>query len=140
MGAPKGKIMNPKGRGKGSVNRKTRDMREAMSKMLNMASPQMIRWLARVANGYSYKYTLKNGTVMNRKTQPDPAKAFELTLRLAEFVIPKLSRIDMGEGSEVRNTFLVAIQNNLQNIATKSADITEDTDGDEGNSKQSLPG
>lgn len=64
------------GRTVGTPNKATTHFKEAVANLLNMASPQMIGWLAQVA-------------------ATDPAKALELTSKLAEYAAPKLARTEL---------------------------------------------
>ena len=61
------------GRQKGTVNKVTKDIREAIRELLETCAPKMGEWLEQVATN-------------------DPAKAIDLALKAAEFAIPKLSR------------------------------------------------
>lgn len=69
------------GRPKGSVNRITREFRQTVRALLEDNADNVALWLAEVANG-------------SRGRQPDPAKALDLLVRLAEFAAPKLGRIE----------------------------------------------
>lgn len=86
------------GREKGTPNKATKTVRENIAAMMEMAAPQMAGWLAQVA-------------------ATDPAKAFDLALRAAEYHIPKLARTEhVGEGGgpvqhQVRRIELVPLGN-----------------------------
>lgn len=131
--------MNPKGRGH-TPNKIHKSMRLQLEKMLKQSSPHMIKWLARVANGYKYKYTKADGKVIRRQVRPNPAEAFKLALGLAEYVVPKLSRIDMEGGGAERNTFLIALQNNLKLIATEPTHSARDAGQDESDGEVDVQG
>lgn len=67
------------GRPPGSPNKATAEVRAAIAEMMQRAAPQMADWLAQVA-------------------ATDPAKAFDLALKAAEYHIPKLARTEhVGE-------------------------------------------
>lgn len=75
MAAKKG-VPNPNaGRKAGVANKVTTEIKEAFRNLIETNTPNMIGWLERVA-------------------AENPAKALELCGGLAEFVIPKQSRID----------------------------------------------
>lgn len=76
MPPPKGTINNPKGRTKGVPNKATTETREAFKNLLELNTPNMIRWMEEVA-------------------AKDPAKALSLCVDLAEFVVPKLQRAEL---------------------------------------------
>lgn len=61
------------GRAKGTPNKATKDIREAIRELLEQSAPKMGKWLERVAT-------------------TDPGKAIDLALKAAEYAIPKLSR------------------------------------------------
>ena len=64
------------GRPKGTPNRATAAVREAFRRLVEDNAEHMQEWLDATA-------------------ERDPAKALDLTARLAEFIIPKLSRSDI---------------------------------------------
>src|SRR5689334_11683058 len=61
---------------KGLPNKATKDARAAMALLLDANLPKLQAWLDSIA-------------------EKDPAKAFDMTLRLAEFCIPKLARSEV---------------------------------------------
>lgn len=68
------------GRPPGSPNKATAEVRAAIAQMMQLAAPKMAGWLEQVA-------------------AVDPAKAFDLALKAAEYHIPKLARTEhVGEG------------------------------------------
>jgi hypothetical protein len=72
------------GRKKGVANKMTRDVREAMARLLSDNTGNMARWLTKVAEG--------DGADL----KPDPGKALDIMIKLAEFNIPKLARTEMS--------------------------------------------
>ena len=83
-----------KGRPKGSVNKSTKVVREAIAELLSRNSQYMDRWLQRVAEG---------DEVLGMK--PDPYKALDIMLKMSEYHIPKLARTEVtgkdGEAQEM---------------------------------------
>lgn len=76
VGAKKGDVRNPNGRPKGTPNKTTLVFKEALNNLLELAAPQMVEWLERVA-------------------KDDPAKALDQIGKLAEYVHPKLGRTEV---------------------------------------------
>lgn len=66
------KTPNPNGRGKGNLNKTTKEIKEAYLQLISGNLDSIQEWLDRVA-------------------VTDPAKAMELLLKLSPFVIPKLT-------------------------------------------------
>jgi hypothetical protein len=68
------------GRPKGVPNKATAEFKEAVTRLLDYAAPEMVGWLSRVA-------------------EENPEKALDLTAKLAEYAAPKLARTEVtGEG------------------------------------------
>ena len=65
--------INRDGRKKGTLNKNTKQIREAYQKLTEENLENMSHWLAAIA-------------------ADDPAKAMDLMLRLSEYIIPKLAR------------------------------------------------
>lgn len=78
------------GRPKGSINRSTRDAREAIVRLLEANAGNLDRWLTLVADG--------DGADL----KPDPARALEIVVRLCEFHIPKLARAEVEHTGGIR--------------------------------------
>jgi hypothetical protein len=66
------------GRKAGTPNRATSEFKEAIADLISCNQDKLQIWLDDVA-------------------EEDPAKAFDLLLKMMEFVIPKLSRVDYKE-------------------------------------------
>jgi hypothetical protein len=73
-----------KGRPRGSPNKSTAEVREAVAKLVSMNIEDADDWLQTIAYGD------EQGTI-----KPDPAKALDLLTKLAEFHIPKLARTEV---------------------------------------------
>jgi hypothetical protein len=71
------------GRVAGTPNKATAAFREAVTAVLDRNAEKIDRWLEEVAEGCSTK-----------ELKPDPAKAVDMLTKLAEFAVPKLSRIE----------------------------------------------
>lgn len=71
------------GRPKGSRNRATLGFKLAVEDLLNKNEKEMMYWLSQVANG-----------MPEHEIKPNPAKALEIVNQLAEYVAPKLSRVE----------------------------------------------
>jgi hypothetical protein len=76
------------GRPRGSLNRSTRDVREAIATLLQANVDNLNRWLTLVAEG--------DGAAL----KPEPAKALDIVARLCEYHIPKLARAEVQHGGE----------------------------------------
>lgn len=64
------------GRKKGTPNKTTANVREAIAQVLQGAAPKLEKWLTRVA-------------------RKDPAKALDIVSKLAEYHIPKLAKSEI---------------------------------------------
>ena len=72
-----------KGRPRGSPNKSTAEVREAIAKLVSMNIEEVDEWLGMVAYGDE-----------SLGIKPDPAKAIDLLHRMAEYHIPKLARTE----------------------------------------------
>lgn len=79
----KGVSNNPAGKPKGASNRTTIEFKEAVNNLLNHATPNMIKWLDKVA-------------------EDSPEKALDTVAKLAEYVAPKLSRQDQHHHGQLQ--------------------------------------
>lgn len=74
------------GRQKGTPNKVTTEFRETVQSILDDNRDNAAEWLRMVAEGHG-------------DVKPDPAKALDLLVKLAEFAAPKLARTELtGEG------------------------------------------
>lgn len=71
-----GKSGNPSGRPKGSKNKQTAAIREAYQRLTESNLENMTQWINQVA-------------------ADNPKEAFELMIKLSEYVIPKLARTEV---------------------------------------------
>jgi len=71
----KGQAGGP-GRGKGTPNKTTKQIRESYQRLVEMNLENMTNWLQQVA-------------------AEDPEKAMDLMLKLSEYIIPKLARQEL---------------------------------------------
>src|SRR5712675_2210652 len=92
-----------KGRPKGTPNRSTRDVREAIAKLLESNTDNFKIWLAAVAEGEKeYRFDGKGSPVLDDDgnhlfdwlRKPEPGSALKLAMDMAEFHIPKLARTE----------------------------------------------
>jgi hypothetical protein len=102
------------GRPKGSPNKATKDVREAIAKVLEGNVENFSRWLASVAEGERESEPVldddglqaldANGELKVEWSwlrRPDPGTALKLAMDMAEFHIPKLARTELtGKGGE----------------------------------------
>lgn len=87
------------GRPKGSPNKATRDVREAIAKLLQKNADNFGKWLKGVAEGEKETFTStdEEGNEVKEESfvrRPDPGRALQLAMDMAEFHIPKLSRAE----------------------------------------------
>ena len=93
-----GQSGNPEGRKKGSQNKFTKQVKEAMGMLLEGNLDNLSIWLAQIA-------------------ADDPAKAMDIVIRLSERFVPKLSQqqITGGDGEDL-----------FKNISFKFGNDTEE--------------
>lgn len=102
-----GEVRNPKGRGKGTPNKSTAEIRQAYHNLVELNLDNMKLWLEQVG-------------------EQDPYKAVSLMLQLSEYFIPKMTRTEItGEdGTPLYTNVQVEIINPLNedtNYPTLSA-------------------
>jgi hypothetical protein len=77
-----------KGRGKGTPNKVTRDLREAYRLLAESNIDNLEKWLKQVA-------------------QDNPEKALKLFIDLSEYIIPKLNRSEIVQEKESEKTIII---------------------------------
>lgn len=92
------------GRVKGVPNKSTRDVREAIARVLGDNTENFGKWLTMVAEGK--KGTYADGRGKSRTAwlvKPDPGRAVEIAMNMAEYHIPKLARTELtgAEGGPI---------------------------------------
>ena len=87
------------GRQKGQLNRSTTNARKAIAGFVDAASPHLLEWLSKVANGIPATNEL--GDVLRDSqgatrwiNKPDPKAAIAATADLLEYHIPRLQRTE----------------------------------------------
>lgn len=83
MPAPKNNNFNPKGRPKGAPNKTTTEIRQAYQSFVEGNIPQFEEWLQHIE---------------------DPAKRFDIIIKISEYFIPKLNRQEVT-GSDGKDLF-----------------------------------
>jgi hypothetical protein len=80
------------GRGKGVVNKRTKDVREAIAQLAQANIEHVQRWLNEIA-------------------ATDPAKAMDLYLKMIEYHVPKLARTEVTgkDGKDFDQTIRVEV-------------------------------
>lgn len=96
------------GRPKGRTNKVTANIRQAFQNLIELNTPNMIKWLERVA-------------------EEDPAKALSLCGDLAEYCIPKLSRTEIKEEITIEHidTMILKLEEKLGTIEDGLGDIDQ---------------
>lgn len=96
-GFKKGIATNPNGKKPGTLNKTTKDIKEAYRLLIENNLENLTAWLKRVA-------------------AKDPEKAIRIVNDLSEYVIPKLARTDITSGDRTINPI------NINVISRESAD------------------
>jgi hypothetical protein len=108
----KGQSGNPNGRPKGASDMDTRKSRVAFHNLLENNLDNISLWLAQVA-------------------AKDPQKAVDLTLKLSEFIIPKLARQEIvgqdGQDLKVSFNFSTATSDEQDKEGTQSESGQEES-------------
>jgi hypothetical protein len=99
MGAKKGTRPPNAGKGRkpGIPNRTTTDVREAIASLLQLNVENFSVWLGQVANGIQQPPAegADEPTEAKWLLRPDPGKALDLAMSMAEYHIPKLARTEL---------------------------------------------
>ena len=82
------------GRKKGTPNKVKSDARQALGFLLENNLDRIQGWIDETANGVFDE----EGKVL---VKPDPAGAFDMLMKLCEYVLPKLARIDVDVSADV---------------------------------------
>jgi hypothetical protein len=98
----KGKPPGP-GRGKGTPNKSTRQFREVMQALLAHNEENFENWIKRIA-------------------KQNPKAAYDLLLRSAEFVSPKLNRTELAGSPDGNPVLVKQVVDDIPASAAKSAD------------------
>lgn len=109
------------GRAKGTPNKVTADVRQAIASLLEANTANFSKWLAAVAEGQGEPRLNDDGEpILDDKGQPlvewlrrpEPGTALKLAMDMAEFHIPKLARTELtgpkGESLAIAVTFVSA--------------------------------
>lgn len=88
-----------KGRKKGVPNKSTTDVREAIANLLQMNVDNFSVWLGQVANGIRQPAPVLEDDDEEPEVKwllrPDPGKALDIAMGMAEYHIPKLARTEL---------------------------------------------
>lgn len=83
------------GRKPGSKNKLGTDVREAFVKLMQLNTENMTGWLQHVAQGQTGRWKDSKGVLHTHYlVKPDPARAMDIMMAMAEYHIPKLSRVE----------------------------------------------
>ena len=100
--------INREGRPKGSLNKKTNDIRKAYKEFIEDNVDKFQEWIEQVA-------------------EKNPAKALELVSGLSDFVLPKLARTEVvGDEEQPLNIDLTKLDDDTLNAISKAIDKGED--------------
>jgi len=94
----KGQVANPKGRPKGSQNKRTLAFKDALNDLLEYSAPHMVEWLKEI---------------------DDPERRFQVLKDFAEYIHPKLSR---SESTVTVNSQEDWLKRELEHLESKTTD------------------
>jgi hypothetical protein len=98
------------GRPKGSANKATTAVRDAIARVLESNTENFSKWLASVAEGEqepSAQDDAKDAKVTWIR-RPDPGLALKLAMDMAEYHIPKLARTELSGEVGIRGTLIIS--------------------------------
>lgn len=102
MGFAKGNRANPKGRPKGVPNKVTSAAREAFLATFGRLEGDLEGWIRETASGVETpvvkagEVLVVDGKPVTVRMNPDPGKAADLLIRMAEYHFPKLARSEVS--------------------------------------------
>ncbi len=120
VGADKRASRNPTGRPKGTPNKTTTDVRQAIALFAQDNAPKLQAWLDKVAEGIEPRFRKgKDGSdvVLYPGAQADPGRAIDLYLRAIEYHIPKLQRTEHDGLPSQGDTVIAIVSTDPQDAA-----------------------
>ena len=90
-----------KGRKRGVPNKATADVREAIANLLQLNVENFSLWLGQVSNGIKQPAPASDDAQADEEPEmkwllrPDPGKALDIAMGMAEYHIPKLARTEL---------------------------------------------
>ena len=85
------------GRTKGTPNKSTQEIRNAYQMLLENNIPNLIKWLDKIA-------------------EKDPVKAFDIIIKMSDFIIPRLSRQQVEDVTDLETLLQLTPEERAQRI------------------------